>query len=94
MVISNLNISWKKTLIKDVEPNKKKFTSDLINIVINNIINKICSKSVKVNRIDSKSEFIYINKIKDSTYEIKININNINTNIRNSRIYESGAIMK
>ena len=73
---------------------KKKFTSDLINITADNITNRIRGKSVKINRINSKSEFIYINKVGDNIYEIKININNINTNTKKSRIYKSGIIIK
>ena len=74
--------------------NKKKFTSDLINIIADNIINKIRNKNVRVNRIDSKSEFIYINKIRDSTYEIRINISDINTNVKNNKIYKLRIITK
>ena len=73
---------------------KKKFISDLINIITNNIINKICSKGVKVNRINSKSELIYISKIGNNIYEIRINISNINTNVKNNRIYKLGIIIK
>ena len=35
-----------------------------------------------------------MNEVRDSTYEIRININNINTNVKNSRIYKSGVIIK
>ena len=80
--------------MKDIEPGKRKFTSDLINITADNNINKIRSKGVRVNSIDSINEFIYINKIKDNIYKIKINIRNINTNVRNNRIYKLGIIIK
>ena len=73
---------------------KRKFTSDLISIAANNIINRIYGKGVRVSRIDSKNEFIYINKIGDSAYEIGIDISDINTNVKNSRIYKSGVIIK
>ena len=73
---------------------KKKFTSNLINITADNIINRIRNKGIKINRIDNKSEFIYVSKVGDSTYEIKINVNNINTSVKNSKIYELGIIMK
>ena len=59
-----------------------------------NIINRICGKGIKVNRIDSKSEFIYINKIGDSTYEIRINVSNINISVKNSRTYKLRIIIK
>ena len=73
---------------------KKKFTSDLINIIADNIINRIRNKNIRIGRIDNKNKFIYISKIGDSTYEIKINVNNINTNVKNNKIYESGIIIK
>ena len=81
-------------LTKDIEPGERKFTSDLINITANNIINKIYSKGIRVNSINSTNEFIYIGKVRDSTYEIKINIKNINTNINNNRIYKLKVIIK
>ena len=59
-----------------------------------NIINKVRGKGIKVNRINNKSKFIYINKIKDNTYKIRINVNSINMNIKNSKIYESKIIIK
>ena len=59
-----------------------------------NIINRIRNKGIKINNVDNTSEFIYINKIGDSTYKIKINIKNINTNIKNNRIYKLGIIIK
>ena len=59
-----------------------------------NIINRIRNKGLKINNVDNTSEFIYINKIGDSTYKIKINIKNINTNIKNNRIYKLGIIIK
>ena len=60
----------------------------------NNIINRICNKGVKINNIDNTSEFIYINKIKNNTYKIKINIKNINTGVKNSKIYKLRIIIK
>ena len=80
--------------MKDVKLGKRKFTSDLINIIANNIINRIRGKGVRVNRINSKSEFIRINKVGDSTYEIGIDVNNINTSVRNSKIYKLGVIIR
>ena len=59
-----------------------------------NIINKVRGKGIKINRINNKSKFIYINKIKDNTYKIRINVNSINMNIKNSKIYESKIIIK
>ena len=53
-----------------------------MNITINNIINRIYNKNVKINSINNTNEFIYINKVEDSTYEIRIDIKNINTNVK------------
>ena len=81
-------------LTKNIKLNERKFTSDLINITANNIINRIYNKGVKINNVDSTNEFIYINKVGNSTYEIRINVKNINTNVKNNKIYKLKAIMK
>ena len=73
---------------------ERKFTSNLINIAADNITNRIYNKGIKVNNINSTNELIYINKVGDSTYKIKINIKNINTNIKNNKIYKLKIIIK
>ena len=60
----------------------------------NNIINRVCNKGVKINNINNTNEFIYINKVGDNTYEIKINVRNINTNVKNNKIYKLKIITK
>ena len=77
-----------------MEPGEKKFTSDLINITADNITNKIRNKGVRISNVDSTNELACVGKVGDGAYEVRIDIRNINTSVKNNKIYELGVIIK